>query len=153
VAQSAPTSASAGLSAFRFFNLGGGGSSAITSGGDLDSDLTSDEDEPERWNHNMSSLAQSLPFFFGVRDFKCFVCSKQIPADDVEAHIMMCLTKPKLTYNDDILNDNKGECIICFEELEKGQTIARLQCLCIYHKHCIENWLQRSQSCPGHPPD
>lgn len=142
---------SSGLSAFRFFNLGGGNSSAQNTG-DLDSDLSSDEDELH-WNHNLNSLAQSLPFFFGVRDFKCFVCNKQIPADDAEAHIMMCLTKPRLTYNEDVLTDDKGECIICFEELEKGQTIARLQCLCIYHKHCIDDWLTRSQSCPGHPPD
>lgn len=145
-----PSSSGGGLSAFRFFNLGSLGSSANNH--ELDSDLSSDEDEPH-WNHNMSSLAQSLPFFFGMRDFKCFVCNKVIPADDVEAHIMMCLTKPRLTYNEDVLTDAKGECIICFEELEKGQTIARLQCLCIYHKHCIENWLKRSQSCPGHPPD
>lgn len=153
-ASRATTGNSSGLSAFRFFNLGGGGGGGSSSGqaGDLDSDLSSDEDEPH-WNHNLNSLTQSLPFFFGVRDFKCFVCSKQIPADDVEAHIMMCLTKPRLTYNDDVLTGNKGECIICFEELEKGQTIARLPCLCIYHKHCIESWLERSQSCPGHPPD
>lgn len=138
---------SSGLSAFRFFNIGGTGNNNTD---DLDSDLSTDEDEPH-WN--TTQLAHSLPFFFGVRDFKCFVCSKTIPADDVEAHIMMCLTKPRLKYNEDVLADNKGECIICFEELEKGQKIARLQCLCIYHKHCIESWLTKSQSCPGHPPD
>jgi E3 ubiquitin-protein ligase ZNRF1/2 len=77
-----------------------------------------------------------------------------IPADDVEAHIMMCLTKPRLTYNEDVLqSDDKGECIICLELLEQGQTIARLPCLCIYHKTCIDNWFQRSQSCPNHPTD
>ncbi len=95
------TSSGTGLSAFRFFNLGGGNSSSANTG-DLDSDLSSDEDEPH-WNHNMSSLAHSLPLFFGIRDFKCFVCSKQIPADDVEAHIMMCLTKPRLTYIGNLL--------------------------------------------------
>ena len=71
---------------------------------------------------------------------------------------MMCLTKPRLTYNgnyiwnirfinkkrfkfffveifkEDVLTDDKGECIICLEILEKGQTIARLPCLCIYNK-------------------
>lgn len=156
-------SMSSGLS--RIFGLGGGNSSSSSShnnhhhhhhnnnaitGDDLDSELSSDEDEPH-WNHNLNSIARSLPFFFGMRDFKCFVCNKLIPADDVETHIMMCLTKPRLTYNDDILTDDKGECIICFEELEKGQTIARLPCLCIYHKNCIDSWLTRSQSCPGHP--
>lgn len=27
-----------------------------------------------------------------------------------------------------------GECAICLEELLQGDTIARLPCLCIYHK-------------------
>lgn len=114
-----------------------------------ESDLSSDDDE-HGWSQ-MNSIARSLPFFFGMRDFKCFVCNKLIPADDVETHIMMCLTKPRITYNEDVLTEDKGECIICFEILEKGQTIARLACLCIYHKHCIDCWLKRSQCCPGHP--
>ena len=81
------------------------------------------------------------------------MCKKIIPADDVEAHIIMCLTKPKINYNgntpiltilrnfstiyfcsEDVLAEDKGECIICLENLEKDQTIARLPCLCIYHK-------------------
>ncbi|RNA36844.1 E3 ubiquitin- ligase znrf1 [Brachionus plicatilis] len=127
-------------------------SQSPTSNRNQNSDLSSDEDE-STWNHDLSSLANTLPFILGMRDLKCFVCNKMIPADDVEAHIMMCLTKPRLTYNEDVLADDKGECVICFEELEKGQTIARLPCLCIYHKHCIDQWLERSQSCPGHPPD
>lgn len=143
---------------FRLFQLQSPGQSSSSSSSSnqntraLNSDLSSDDDE-SNWNHNLSSLANSLPFFFGMRDLKCFVCNKMIPADDVEAHIMMCLTKPRLTYNEDVLADDKGECVICFEELEKGQTIARLPCLCIYHKPCIDEWLTRSQSCPGHPPD
>lgn len=35
---------------------------------------------------------------------------------------------------EDVLVEDKGECVICFEELEKGDTIARLPCLCVYHK-------------------
>lgn len=35
---------------------------------------------------------------------------------------------------EDVLNDDKGECVICLEELTQGDTIARLPCLCIYHK-------------------
>lgn len=45
------------------------------------------------------------------------------------------------------MTENKGECVICFEELEQGDTIARLPCLCIYHKGYVcmltltsENW-------------
>lgn len=28
----------------------------------------------------------------------------------------------------------KAECVICFEEFEEGDVIARLECLCRYHK-------------------
>jgi hypothetical protein len=35
---------------------------------------------------------------------------------------------------EDVLNDAKGECVICLEELLEGDIIARLPCLCIYHK-------------------
>ena len=37
-----------------------------------------------------------LPLFSG---FKCPVCSKFILPDDIECHIVMCLTKPRLSYN------------------------------------------------------
>lgn len=35
---------------------------------------------------------------------------------------------------DDVLLEDKGECVICLEELATGDNIARLPCLCIYHK-------------------
>jgi len=41
----------------------------------------------------------------------------------------------KLCYfAEDVLKDDKGECVICLEELIQGDTIARLPCLCVYHK-------------------
>ncbi|KAJ1961582.1 hypothetical protein IWQ62_003814 [Dispira parvispora] len=42
------------------------------------------------------------------------------------------------------------ECLICFEEFESGQIVARLNCLCTYHRSCIDAWLRRSQNCPVH---
>lgn len=39
-----------------------------------------------------------------------------------------------LSFSEDILSRDSGECAICLEELEQGDTIARLPCLCIYHK-------------------
>ena len=30
---------------------------------------------------------------------KCPVCSKFIPPDDIECHLVMCLTKPRISYN------------------------------------------------------
>lgn len=35
---------------------------------------------------------------------------------------------------EDVLTEDKGECVICFEDLKQGDTIARLPCLCVYHK-------------------
>ena len=35
---------------------------------------------------------------------------------------------------EDILAEEKGECVICLEDLLKGHVIARLPCLCVYHK-------------------
>ncbi|KAK2517156.1 hypothetical protein Q9233_013357 [Columba guinea] len=66
--------------------------------------------------------------------FKCPVCSKFVSSDEMDLHLVMCLTKPRITYNEDVLGKDAGECAICLEELQQGDTIARLPCLCIYHK-------------------
>ena len=95
-----------------------------------------------------------LRFLSGI---KCPVCSKFVMPDDIECHLVMCLTKPRLSYNgtfrfgciqvecndaayftcffaEDVLTEEKGECVICLEDLLKGHVIARLPCLCVYHK-------------------
>ncbi|TKC52926.1 hypothetical protein EI555_009101 [Monodon monoceros] len=76
--------------------------------------------------------AHLSPHMFG--GFKCPVCSKFVPSDEMDLHLVMCLTKPRITYNEDVLSKDAGECAICLEELQQGDTIARLPCLCIYHK-------------------
>uniref|UniRef100_A0A2I2YBR2 E3 ubiquitin-protein ligase ZNRF1 n=1 Tax=Gorilla gorilla gorilla TaxID=9595 RepID=A0A2I2YBR2_GORGO len=53
----------------------------------------------------------------------------------------------------DVLTKDAGECVICLEELLQGDTIARLPCLCIYHKSCIDSWFEVNRSCPEHPAD
>lgn len=35
---------------------------------------------------------------------------------------------------EDVLSEDKDECVICLELLAQGDAIARLPCLCIYHK-------------------
>ncbi|XP_051176386.1 E3 ubiquitin-protein ligase ZNRF1 [Leptopilina boulardi] len=98
--------------------------------------------------------AHSLPsHIWSLNGLKCPVCSKFILPDDIECHLVMCLTKPRLSYNEDILADEKGECVICLEDLQPGDVIARLPCLCIYHKNCIDRWFQVNRSCPEHPGD
>ncbi|NXA48096.1 ZNRF2 ligase, partial [Nothocercus julius] len=64
---------------------------------------------------------------------------------------------------EDVLSKDAGECAICLEELQQGDTIARLPCLCIYHKgqvfltlhiqFCIDEWFEVNRSCPEHPSD
>jgi len=44
------------------------------------------------------------------------------------------------------------ECSICFMEYTKGDILARLPCLCLYHQKCIEDWFDKKKSrvCPLH---
>uniref|UniRef100_A0A8B9DX38 RING-type E3 ubiquitin transferase n=1 Tax=Anser cygnoides TaxID=8845 RepID=A0A8B9DX38_ANSCY len=56
-------------------------------------------------------------------------------------------------FSEDVLSKDTGECAICLEELQQGDTIARLPCLCIYHKGCIDEWFEVNRSCPEHPSD
>uniref|UniRef100_A0A2K5C399 E3 ubiquitin-protein ligase ZNRF1 n=1 Tax=Aotus nancymaae TaxID=37293 RepID=A0A2K5C399_AOTNA len=156
-----------------------------------------------------ASLADALPLHIGPRwfsshsGFKCPICSKSVASDEMEMHFIMCLSKPRLSYNgriqrslrgprpektwlsgrtlqeqprkaecswaptpqiqsypcpvenreDDVLTKDAGECVICLEELLQGDTIARLPCLCIYHKSCIDSWFEVNRSCPEHPAD
>ncbi|XP_044289855.1 E3 ubiquitin-protein ligase ZNRF1, partial [Varanus komodoensis] len=106
-----------------------------------------------------ASLADALPLPLGPRwfsshsGFKCPICSKSVASDEMEMHFIMCLSKPRLSYNDDVLTKDAGECVICLEELLQGDTIARLPCLCIYHKSCIDSWFEVNRSCPEHPSD
>ncbi|KAH8420236.1 hypothetical protein KR009_007940 [Drosophila setifemur] len=98
--------------------------------------------------------ATSLPsHIWSFNGIKCPVCNKFVLPDDIECHLVMCLTKPRLSYNEDVLSDAKGECVICLEDLSPGDTIARLPCLCIYHKGCIDRWFEVNRSCPEHPGD
>ncbi|KAJ8336514.1 hypothetical protein SKAU_G00377340 [Synaphobranchus kaupii] len=65
---------------------------------------------------------------------RCPFCSKPFPGGRIEEHLLSCLTTPPLPYNMDTLNKDSGECSICLEDLLQGETIARLACLCVYHK-------------------
>uniref|UniRef100_A0A1I8HC13 E3 ubiquitin-protein ligase ZNRF1 n=1 Tax=Macrostomum lignano TaxID=282301 RepID=A0A1I8HC13_9PLAT len=106
--------------------------------------------------HHAALLRQhlGLPSSFYRSDIRCPVCSKTVPHDEIEVHLVVCLTKPRISYNEDVLSEDKGaECAICLDDLCQGDTIARLPCLCIYHKGCIDEWFKRSRSCPEHPGD
>lgn len=40
------------------------------------------------------------------------------------------------------------ECVICLEDLNPGDKVGRLECLCVYHYKCIKSWFkQRGPGC------
>ncbi|KAL4657225.1 E3 ubiquitin-protein ligase ZNRF1-like [Arapaima gigas] len=84
---------------------------------------------------------------------RCPFCSKPFPGGRIEDHLLSCLTSPPLPYNTDTLAKDSGECSICLEDLLQGETIARLACLCVYHKSCIDSWCKVKACCPEHPFD
>ena len=64
-----------------------------------------DQSGSERCSHSsfpasahliVAYLTNKNQFFI---DSKCPLCNKMIPAEDVEVHFVMCLTKPRVTYN------------------------------------------------------
>ncbi|KAF6080338.1 zinc and ring finger 1 [Phyllostomus discolor] len=84
------------------------------------------------------------------RDGMLYLGSRASLADALPLHIA-----PRWfsSHSDDVLTKDAGECVICLEELLQGDTIARLPCLCIYHKSCIDSWFEVNRSCPEHPAD
>lgn len=44
----------------------------------------------------------------------------------------------------------RQECTICMVEYDVGHELARLECLCKFHKECIVSWFERKQECPVH---
>lgn len=86
-------------------------------------------------------------------NIRCPFCSKAFPGGRIEDHLLSCLTSPPLPYNTDVLSKDSGECSICLEDLLQGETIARLACLCVYHKSCIDSWSKVKPCCPEHPFD
>ncbi|MED6282586.1 hypothetical protein XENOCAPTIV_011821 [Xenoophorus captivus] len=170
--QSGNSAAADGIAGFRYTNGPDGPLIRYTGGGPTNSGLRiptgrrsgshsrglngPDGDEgqvsPEAHRLFIGSLPSHLsPRLLG--GFHCPVCSKFMAADEIEKHLLMCFSKARLTYNKDILSRDSGECAICLEDLEQGDTIARLPCLCIYHKGCIDEWFVVNRSCPEHPAE
>lgn len=49
---------------------------------------------------------------------------------------------------------DSAECTICLEEFEVGVPMARLECLCRFHRRCISAWfVNHPGRCPVHQHD
>eukprot|EP01114_Cavostelium_apophysatum_P010241 TRINITY_DN2374_c0_g1_i1.p1 TRINITY_DN2374_c0_g1~~TRINITY_DN2374_c0_g1_i1.p1 ORF type:complete len:521 (+),score=55.18 TRINITY_DN2374_c0_g1_i1:104-1666(+) len=94
----------------------------------------------------------SLDFEYNPEDF----ADEEIP--DEEALILQLQQGILPTriigskYVEDVASDNLVgiECTICFEEFEKGDRIARMDCFCTFHIGCIETWFEKQRRCPLH---
>ncbi|TPX75968.1 hypothetical protein CcCBS67573_g02756 [Chytriomyces confervae] len=93
---------------------------------------------------------------------ECPVCQKSLlrmqSKEEMEAHVASCLTKSVADvvvsgnrYIVQTLKENvEGECVICFNDMEIGERVARLNCLCLYHETCIKSWFKKKGACPVH---
>ncbi|EST04724.2 FYVE zinc finger [Kalmanozyma brasiliensis GHG001] len=95
---------------------------------------------------------------------ECPVCSTSLSAlggsEEQEAHVRNCLENGgggsmqggrylvyKLPGDSPIVGK---ECSICMEDFVANSTIARLPCLCYFHRGCIDSWFKRGRECPVH---
>lgn len=44
---------------------------------------------------------------------------------------------------------HREQCVICHDELQKGQRFSALPCAHAFHEECLGTWLQRQASCPS----
>ena len=49
---------------------------------------------------------------------------------------------------EDLYDERNKECCICFHEQNIGDRVVRLPCGHLYHRPCIEEWLQKKCTCP-----
>ncbi|KAK0532640.1 hypothetical protein OC834_002535 [Tilletia horrida] len=95
---------------------------------------------------------------------ECPVCDKALASlgdsSAQEAHVRSCLENGgggslqggrylvyKLPDGSPIVSK---ECVICMEDFVVGATIARLPCLCYFHRACIDSWFKKGRACPVH---
>lgn len=54
--------------------------------------------------------------------------------------------------NEKVDSDYDNECLICLEDLEPGDKVGRLECLCVFHYKCIKDWFNKKGygECPIH---
>ncbi|ETS59631.1 hypothetical protein PaG_06555 [Moesziomyces aphidis] len=95
---------------------------------------------------------------------ECPVCSTSLQqlggSEEQEAHVRNCLENGgggsmqggrylvyRLPENSPIVGK---ECSICMEDFVANSTIARLPCLCYFHRGCIDSWFKRGRDCPVH---
>ncbi|KAK9448844.1 uncharacterized protein V1518DRAFT_427987 [Limtongia smithiae] len=99
----------------------------------------------------------------------CPICGFRLTSlkteNEREVHVNDCLTKATYSGSPDqarrrnrmvvykLPKSEVGkECIICFEDFKEDDVVARLECLCVYHRKCIKAWFEKKGAgdCPIH---
>jgi len=44
--------------------------------------------------------------------------------------------------------DNFDECVICLEEMKEDDLVTIIYCSHIFHKYCIDLWIEKKRFCP-----
>ncbi|KAI1333236.1 hypothetical protein F5Y16DRAFT_355201 [Xylariaceae sp. FL0255] len=118
-----------------------------------------------------------------AEDDECPVCHQELPSRDQpdfetlrESHINNCIISHSSFGNRQHMNTDGAplvrqtrlilyratekecvsneECSICLEEFKDGDSMGRLECLCRFHRTCIESWFRAHPGrCPVHQHD
>lgn len=127
-------------------------------------------------------LHRQISLYFTVYFNADLFCCITAPSCVISWLLMLIVVMGSLSV-DDVLSRDSGECSICLDDMFQGDTIARLPCLCVYHKgyekhsltqsyththisavvcgnhlifcssRCIDEWFEVNRSCPEHPTD
>ena len=50
----------------------------------------------------------------------------------------------------ELKEDLQSDCMICMGPMTKGESVTRLECMCVFHTECIGDWLKKKPVCPLH---
>ena len=74
------------------------------------------------------------------------LCFERLKNDDLN-HGNDDTNKSILIFNNKQLN-NFNECIICLENMGNNDELILVKCSHIYHKECLEKWIEKKNVCP-----
>ena len=88
--------------------------------------------------------------------FKCEFCNEQISLASHNYHLSGCAKNPRNMALSKTRNQNLAdsqinqvpECAICLIEMKDPKKIRFLGCAHKFHQECIEDWSQKSKTCP-----
>ena len=104
-----------------------------------------DGDETARETHIMDCIAGRDPT--SAHSISARRESMGQPTPRAPVHMLPFVASEKDCVGED---GNLQECSICMVEYDVGDQLARLECLCKFHKACIMEWFGRKQECAVH---